>query len=347
MEADRSQAWGDLLRHYRGRAGITQDVLARRAGISSRTIQDLERGRVAVPRRTTVALLAQALGLGPEERATLAATGRPPGEAHSATAEGQRGLPTPRTPMVDREREVERIGGYLLGGGVRMLTLTGTGGVGKTRLALHAALTIGGGFADGVVFVPLATVRDPGLVLAAIAQVVGVRGAGGRPLQEGLRAFLGPRCLLLVLDNFEHVRAAAPTVATLLQECPRLTVLATSRAAIHVLGEQELPVLPLPLPATGNRSFVTDLAACPAVDLFLQRVQAVEPDFRLTAANAPAVAEICARLDGLPLALELAAARIRVLPPRALLARLGHRLQILVTAARAIGPSASRPCAQH
>ena len=190
MEANRSQAWGELLRHYRGRAGITQDELARRAGISSRTIQDLERGRVAVPRRTTMELLARALGLGPEERATLAATGMPPGVAHSATAEGQRGLPTPRTPMVDREREVERIGGYLLGGEVRLLTLTGTGGVGKTRLALVAALTIGARFADGVVFVPLATVRDPKLVLAAIAQAVGVRGAGGRPLQEGLRAYL-------------------------------------------------------------------------------------------------------------------------------------------------------------
>ena len=329
MGASKPQAWGELLRHYRGRAGITQDELAGRAGLSARTIQDLERGRVGVPRRSTAELLARALRLSPEERAALEAAGRRPQAGATAVADRPSGLPMPRTPMVDREREVEHIGDYLLRAGVRLLTLTGTGGVGKTRLALQVAATIGGGFADGVVFVPLATVRDPELVLAAIAQAVGVRGAGGRPLQEGLRAFLGPRHLLLVLDNFEQVRAAAPAVAALLRDCPRLVLLATSRAAIRVQGEQEMPVLPLSLPVAAGRASVADLADCPAADLFLQRATAARPDFRLTATNAPAVAEICSRLDGLPLALELAAARVRVLPPQALMGLLGNRLQIL------------------
>ena len=322
--------WGELLRHYRGSAGLTQAELAARSGISSRTIQDLERGRVGVPRRSTVALLARTLRLSPEERATLEAAGRRPQAGATAVAERPSGLPMPLTPMVDREREVERIGAYLLRTGTRLLTLTGTGGVGKTRLALHAAVAIGPGFADGVVFVPLATVRDPELVLAAIAQAAGVRGAGGRPLQEGLFGVLRAKHLLLVLDNFEHVRAAAPAVAALLLACPRLAVLATSRAAIHVQGEQELPVLPLALPEAGSQPTVADLAGYPAVDLFLQRVRAVRPDFTLTAANAAAIAAICLSLDGLPLALELAAARVRVLPPRAMLDRLlGNRLQIL------------------
>jgi len=323
--------WGELLRHYRGSAGLTQAELAARSGISSRTIQDLERGRVGVPRRSTVALLARALRLSPEERATLEAAGRRPQAGATAVAERPSGLPMPLTPMVDREREVERIGAYLLRTGTRLLTLTGTGGVGKTRLALHAAVAIGPGFADGVVFVPLATVRDPELVLAAIAQAAGVRGAGGRPLQEGLFGVLRAKHLLLVSDNFEHVRAAAPAVAALLLACPRLAVLATSRAAIRVQGEQELPVLPLALPEAGSQPTVADLAGYPAVDLFLQRVRAARPEFTVTAANAAAIAAICLSLDGLPLALELAAARIRVLPPRAMLDRLlGHRMQILV-----------------
>ena len=332
MGGNRPPGWGELLRHYRGRAGLTQAELAARAGISSRTIQDLERGRVGVPRRSTVALLARALSLSPEERAALDGAGRPRADA---AAEAPRGLPMPMTPMVDREREVERIGAYLLRTGTRLLTLTGTGGVGKTRLALQAAATIGDGFADGVVFVPLATVRDPELVLAAIAQAAGVRGAGGRPLQEGLFGVLQTKHLLLVLDNFEHVRAAAPAVAALLLACPRLAVLATSRAAIRVQGEQELPVLPLALPEAGSQPTVADLAGYPAVDLFLQRVRAARPDFTVTAANAAAIAAICLSLDGLPLALELAAARVRVLPPRAMLGRLlGHRMQILVDGER-------------
>ena len=265
MGMNRPQAWGDLLRHYRGRAGMTQEGLAVRAGLSARTIQDLERGRVGAPRRRTAELLARALGLTPEEGAALEAASHRPSASVPAPAVAVRpsGLPMPRTPIVDREREVEQVGDYLLRTGVRLLTLTGTGGVGKTRLALQAALTIGGGFADGVVFVPLATVRDPDLVLAAIAHGVGVRGAGGRPLGEGLRAFLRSKHLLLVLDNFEQVRAAAPAVAALLQACPRLTVLATSRAAIHLRGEQEMPVLPLPLPAAAGSSSPEDSGRLP------------------------------------------------------------------------------------
>ena len=217
---------------------------------------------------------------------------------------------------------------------VRLLTLTGPGGVGKTRLALATAAAMANGFADGVVFVPLAAIADPGLVPSAIITALGVRGPGDASLLERVTAMLRQRQLLLVLDNFEQVVEAAPLVADLLAACPGLKVLVTSRVRLRVSAEHEHAVPPLGLAETGEHAPVDAAAASEAVRLFVARAQAVKADFALTAENAATVAAICRRLDGLPLAIELAAARVKVLPPRALLARLEQRLPLLTGGGR-------------
>src|SRR5205085_3236298 len=189
-------------------------------------------------------------------------------------------------------------------------------------------------FESGVYWVDLAPIRDPGLLAASIAQTLGVREAGGRPVLESLKQSLQEKQMLLVLDNFEQILAAAPLVAELLTAAPRLKVLVTSRAALHLRGEKEFAVPPLTVPEPGSEASVAVLSLYPAVALFVQRVQDAQPEFALTAANAPAVAEICRRLDGLPLALELAAARMKLLSPQALLSRLDRRLPLLTGGAR-------------
>ena len=214
------------------------------------------------------------------------------------------------------------------------MTLTGPGGVGKTRLALAAAAAVAGDFADGVTFVPLAPIANPDLVASAIARALGVREAGDQLLLDRLQAILRDKHHLLVLDNFEHVAEAAPLVAELLATCPALTVLATSRTRLRISGEHENPVRPLALPEAGDPLTLEGSRESAAVDLFVARAEAIKPHFRLTAENATAVAAICRRLDGLPLAIELAAARVKVLPPAALLARLDHRLPLLTGGGR-------------
>jgi predicted ATPase/DNA-binding CsgD family transcriptional regulator len=237
-------------------------------------------------------------------------------------------LPIPLTSLVGREQDVATVCALLREAEVRLVTLTGPGGVGKTRLALEVAAEVAAAFPDGVWFVSLAPVQHTQLVASAIAQVLGVR-EGGRLVVAAIAAYLGDRRALLVLDNFEHVLDAAPVVSDLLTACPGLTCLITSRSVLLLSGEQDYPVAPLAAPTQTGVLTAAQAGWSPAVRLFVARARAARPDFALTDGDAAVVAELCRRLDGLPLAIELAAARVKVLSPPALLARLGDRLHIL------------------
>jgi predicted ATPase/class 3 adenylate cyclase len=245
---------------------------------------------------------------------------------------GPSNLPTQPTSFLGRRHELDAILGLLATN--RLVTLIGPGGTGKTRLGLQVAAEAGQGFSGGVSFVPLATIDDPALVASAIGHAIGIRDAGARPPEEPLLEYLREREVLLMLDNFEQIVVAAPLVGRLLAGAPQLKVIVTSRSPLHISAEHEFPVPPLQLPDPRHLPSLESLSQYESVALFIERARSVKPDFAVTNENAPAVAEIAARLDGLPLAIELAAARVKLLSPRALLARLEHRLGVLDSGSR-------------
>lgn len=305
-----------LLRRYREAAGMTQEELASRAGLSVRGISDLERGLRQAPRRDTVELLGDALALPERERALLEAAARPTaqGQRWQAPATPSNNLPARLTPLLGRERETHDIAAQLARADMRLLTLTGPGGVGKTRLALAVAEDLLDRFPDGVYLIALAPLREPAYLLSALADTLGLRLGAGQPLNEVIAA-LHERRTLLLFDNFEHLLAAAPQMADLLAACPGVKALATSREPLKLSGEHEYAVAPL----TGDS----------VVRLFVERAQAVHPAFAPTQTDRPLIEAICARVDGLPLAVELAAGWVRVLSLQTLLGRLDKRLDLL------------------
>lgn len=246
----------------------------------------------------------------------------------------QSNMPVPLTPLIGREQEVETCCALLQRPEVRLVTLIGPGGVGKTRLGLQVGRELLHEFADGACFVSLAPISSPELVISTIAQACGLREVGDLALRETLGAYLREKRLLLLLDNFEQVAAAASELAELLASCPELRMLVTSRAALHIHGEYEFFVPPLAMPDPTHLPNSELLSQYPAIALFLRCTQAIAPQFRLTKENARTIAEICALLDGLPLAIELAAARMKLLPPQALQDRLNRRLAVLTSGAQ-------------
>jgi len=320
--------FGIHLRQLREAAGLTQEELAQKAGLTARGISDLERGARNRPYPHTVRSLAAALELPEDERAALfAAVPKRGGTINEEEVDALAPtLPAPFTPLVGRERNLEEVKTLLAQPEVKLLTLTGTGGVGKTRLAIRAARDAGYLFPDGVVFFALAPLADPGLVVPTVARSLGVREAEGQTSREALHAYLKDERLLLVLDNFEHLLEAAPEVPALIESCPNLTVLLTSRAPLRVRGEQEYSVPPLELPASTRDPGVEEVHSSPSAKLFVERARAVSSTFSLTETNAAAVASICWRLGGIPLALELAAAKAKLLDPKMLLSRLDRAL---------------------
>ena len=243
-------------------------------------------------------------------------------------------LPSPPTSLIGREKEVAAACAFLRQPEVRLLTFSGVGGVGKTCLGLQIATDLFHDFADGVCFISLAPISDPDLVIPAIAQTLGLRESGDQPTIELLVAFLCEKELLLFLDNFEQVIDAAPVLTELLRRCPSLKMLVTSREVLQVRAELEFPILPLAFPDLSDPLEPASALQYSGVALFLQRAQSFTPDFQITNDNVRSIAEICAHLDGLPLALELAATHIKLLSPKALLMRLEHRFQVLTQGSR-------------
>src|SRR5579884_657921 len=328
-----SPSFATLLKRHRIAAGLTQEDLAERAGVSVRTVSDLERGFTTRPYRDTVRRLGEALGLPALDRVRFEGAGRGVVEMgmspHLHRERSATNLTEDLASFVGREREVSMVGKLLASAGVRLVTLVGTGGTGKTRLALRVGRALLPEYRDGVFLVSLASLPSPELVVPSIAAVLGIKEARGGDLEDAVATYLFSRQLLLILDNFEHLLGAACVVKHLLEAAGDLRVLVTSRTPLHVYGEHEFLVSPLAVPDLHNLPDVDHLLRFGALALFVDRARAVRADFALTEDNAASVAAICARVDGLPLAIELAASRLRVLSPEALLSRLSSRLSIL------------------
>ena len=340
---DNTLSFGSWLQRRRQALHLTRNQLAQLARCSGDMIKKIEMD-LRRPSPDVARLLATALQISLAEHMAFVRFARgeradlPPLPTSEMSASPRAlhapsNLPVPPTSLIGRHEELTTLQALLLRNDVRLLTLTGPGGVGKTRLSYAVAAALRDAFADGVWFVDLAPLTDPELVLSAIAQVLEVGETAGQSLLSRVQSYLRDKQLLLLLDNFEQVLAAGLVVSDLLRAAPGLTVLVTSRMPLHVRGEHEVAVAPLAVPERPAPPRAM-LMHYHAVRLFVERAQAVNADFTLTDANAPAVAEICTRLDGLPLALELAAARSKVLPPAVLLGRLGSRLKVLTGGAR-------------
>ena len=330
MQEESQPTLGQVLRAWRDRRGLTQEELATKvqSGMTVETVRRIERGRTW-PRRRTLDQLVMALELDAAERDAVVAAWLQPvqpyadaGSESSASPKIFGGFALPLPPLIGREQAIAEMVELLQTDGVRLVTLTGPGGVGKTSLGLTVANRAAPRYPGGVVFVDLSPLSEPELVLAAIAAAVGLVEEGTRPLLAVLSDHLSDRRCLLFLDNFEQVLPAAELVAQLCAGCPQLQVLVTSRIALRLRDERLYPVTPLPTPTAFEMVRPERLVEVPSVRLFFERARARSPGFALTAANAGAVAAMCERLDGLPLAIELAAARLPALPPAALLAHL-------------------------
>jgi predicted ATPase/DNA-binding XRE family transcriptional regulator len=331
VAAEPASSFAELLRHLRRGAGLTQEELAAQARVGARSVSDLERGISTAPRRDTVALLAEALRLDARNRAALEAAAQA-GRARLASAAARirpHRLPTLPNALIGREDERARLAELLSQRSVRLVTLTGSPGIGKTSLAIQVATDLVA--RTPVAFVAVAAIREPERVLPAIATELGLVDTGERPVVETLREHLGRSALLLVVDNLEQVLGAATLLGELIAGCPELTLLATSRARLHLRNEHEfaLPALGLPEPGAGAA-----VERSAALALFVERARAGRPDFPVDDATLPVLAQICRRLDGVPLAIELAAARTRLLSPRQLLNRLDRSLAVLVGGAQ-------------
>lgn len=336
MIADTS--FGQCLKAYRKARDLTQEELAELVGCASESIRKMEANRQR-PSKYLAGLIAAQLELPPEEQKAfvhLARSRLGSLNYQETTGPAQHtviGLPSQLTSLIGRVKEIAVVCAFLRGSEVRLLTLTGPGGVGKTRLAMQAATKLVDHFPDGAYFVDLTSIDKPGLVAASIAQALRIQETGERLLMKHIRAFLHNKRLLLVLDNFEHLLQAAPHIADLLEAAPDLNILVTSRAVLHLYGEHEFAVPPLAIPDLAHLPPSDQLAQYDAIKIFIERARAVKADFDITEANASAVVEICTRLDGLPLAIELAAAHSKLLSPHAILTRLEDRFTLLSTAA--------------
>jgi predicted ATPase/DNA-binding XRE family transcriptional regulator len=335
-----------LLRQYRVAAGLSQEALAERASMSSHGVSALERGYRRTPQRETLTLLADALALNGEQRrefemaaARWVLLRRSGGASVTVGPWGDGGtsnLPFPLTSFIGREVELEAVAALMRRH--RLVTLTGTGGVGKTQTALHAGSALSDGFAC---FVALAPIEHPSFVVATVASALGVQEVPNRPLLETVRAYLKNKTLLLILDNCEHVITEAARVAdALLAGCARLRILATSREPLRAAGERtyRLPSLSVPSPEASRQLSATEAHSYDAIALFIDRAGAVDHSLELSDENAPTIAEICRRLDGIPLAIELAAARVRVLSVPDLAQRLDERFELLTGGSRGVLP---------